>query len=64
MSRPTVRTVRKYRWLNHNGEPLEGVALMGDRGILAHLTYQEALATATDLADLIQAHRDKEAQHG
>jgi hypothetical protein len=64
MARPTVRTVRKYRWLNHNGDALEGVALMGDRGILAHLTYQEALQTATDLADLIQEHRNQEAQHG
>jgi hypothetical protein len=64
MSRPTVRTVRKYRWLNKHGAPLEGVALMGEHGILAHLTYQEALATATDLADLIQEHRDKERQHG
>lgn len=64
MSRPTVRTVRKYRWLQPKGQPLDGVALMGDRGILAHLTYQEALTTATNLADLIEEHRQREAQHG
>lgn len=60
MARPTVRTVRKYRWLMPKGQALDGIALMGDRGILAHLTYNEALATATSLADLIQEHRDQE----
>lgn len=60
MMRPTVRTVRKYRWLNKHGEAVEGVALMGDRGILAHLTHQEAFAVATQLADHLEAHRNQD----
>lgn len=64
MSRPTVRTTRNYKWLTPGGQALHGVALMGDRGILAHLTYDEALKVANDIADLLATHRNQEQHHG
>lgn len=53
MSRPTVRRVTRYQWFNR-GTETPGIALMGQHGIIAHMTATEALQVATAIADTLE----------
>ena len=51
--RPTIQRVRRYKWLS-NGSETPGIGLLGEHGILAHMTATEALQVATDIADTLE----------
>jgi len=53
MTRRTVHRVRRYKWLS-NGSETPGIGLLGEHGILAHMTPSEALQVATGIADLLE----------
>lgn len=62
MARPTVHRVRRYNWL-HRDHQTPGIALMGEHGIIAHMTATEALQVATDIADTLEQINSTERQH-
>lgn len=59
--RPTIRRVTRYQWFNR-GTATPGIALIGQHGIIAHMTATEALQVATDIADTLEQMNSTERQ--
>lgn len=57
--RPTVTTVRRYNFRHDHGK-IAGIGLMDKYGLRAHLTTDEALQVAHDIADLLQEMKDND----
>ena len=53
MTRPTVTKVRRYTWFDGDTR-IEGIGLLNDRRVLFHLTPNEAMQVAHDIADTLQ----------
>lgn len=53
MNRPTITRVRRYFWLDGD-DRIQGIGLMSDYGIKAHLTPDEAIQVANDIVDTLE----------
>ena len=60
--RPTIRRVTRYQWYNR-GKETPGIAIMGQHGIIAHMTPTEALQVANDIADTLEHMKSTERQN-
>ena len=53
MTRPAATRVRRYNWFEGD-EVIEGVAIMGGPFIRIHMTPEEAIQVANDIADTLE----------
>ncbi|OAV59552.1 hypothetical protein [Enteractinococcus helveticum] len=58
MTRPNPIKARRYHWLAKRQET-PGIAIIGEHGILAHMTMSEALKIAHEIADILQAEKSR-----
>lgn len=49
--RPYIGHIIKRAWAEESGQKVDGIALIGGRGIAAHLTKPEAFALADRIVD-------------
>lgn len=52
MTRPAITKMKRYNWLQNRHET-PGIALVNDQRVLAHMTPDEALQVAHNIADLL-----------
>lgn len=57
MNRPTVGQVRRYKWLKNDGGTTEGIAIMRNRRLIAHLTPDEAIHVANQIIDTLEGEK-------
>jgi carotenoid cleavage dioxygenase-like enzyme len=53
MTRPAATQVRRYHWFNGD-EVVEGLAIMSGHRIRIHMTPDEAIQVANDIADVLE----------